>query len=144
MKKIIFALLLALFVNGSESFAQKAEAPKQKKHACHDDTKKFCAEVVPGKGAIGKCLKSHEKELSIECRKFLKEFKDKKKNKKNSKNIKSQDLDLEDTSSQISEECKGVKFNDPNFKECMKERMEKSKQKWKSFKEKKFPKKSQK
>lgn len=36
---------------------------------CTEDYDKFCKEVPVGKGRILKCLKSHTRELSFECRK---------------------------------------------------------------------------
>ncbi|MFQ5667807.1 MAG: cysteine rich repeat-containing protein [Candidatus Binatia bacterium] len=37
-------------------------------HACQEDLKKFCPEARPGRGRIRACLKSHEAELSAECK----------------------------------------------------------------------------
>ncbi len=36
--------------------------------ACQDDAEKFCADVKPGAGALPKCLKSHESELTKACK----------------------------------------------------------------------------
>jgi hypothetical protein len=42
--------------------------------ACHDDVLKFCKDVEPGAGRIGRCLREHQSELSEECReKWLKQ-----------------------------------------------------------------------
>jgi hypothetical protein len=35
---------------------------------CAEDAKKLCADVAPGGGAIMKCLKAHETEVSKECK----------------------------------------------------------------------------
>jgi len=42
---------------------QKAQA------ACKDDITKFCADVKPGEGRIGDCLKGHKDDLSADCKK---------------------------------------------------------------------------
>ncbi len=39
--------------------------------ACHDDIEKFCKEIKPGHGRLGKCLKAHAKKLSKPCRIWL-------------------------------------------------------------------------
>lgn len=44
------------------------EHAKEAKDACQDDVKKFCADTKPGGGAIIKCLKGHEAELSAACK----------------------------------------------------------------------------
>ena len=40
----------------------------QAKEACAADREKFCKDVKPGGGAIIKCLKAHEAELSEACK----------------------------------------------------------------------------
>jgi hypothetical protein len=40
--------------------------------ACRDDISKFCGEVRPGEGHIVTCLRSHDKDLSADCRAALK------------------------------------------------------------------------
>lgn len=39
--------------------------------ACRDDVRKFCNDVKPGEGRIIQCLKSHENEVSSQCRASL-------------------------------------------------------------------------
>jgi len=36
--------------------------------ACQDDAEKFCSDVKPGAGALPKCLKGHEAQLSKGCK----------------------------------------------------------------------------
>jgi hypothetical protein len=50
---------------GIEEMMVKA---KETHKACADDIDKFCKDVQPGKGNIGKCLKEHKSELSPECK----------------------------------------------------------------------------
>src|SRR5436190_18843560 len=58
----------------SISPAPKARSPAMKqarakrRAACAADLQKFCADVEPGKGARQKCLRSHRKEISPECK----------------------------------------------------------------------------
>lgn len=40
----------------------------QAREACKEDKEKFCKDVKPGGGAIIKCMKSHEAELSAGCK----------------------------------------------------------------------------
>ncbi len=58
MKLITLIILIA----GSLAFADNHES------ACKADAEKFCKDVKQGKGAIVKCLKEHEAELSAECK----------------------------------------------------------------------------
>lgn len=41
---------------------------KSMMEACKADEEKFCKDVKPGHGAIGKCMKEHEAELSEACK----------------------------------------------------------------------------
>lgn len=44
------------------------EHAKQKRDACADDAKKFCADVQPGGGRIHGCLKKNREQLTEGCR----------------------------------------------------------------------------
>lgn len=53
------------------SFSVQAEQMAQRGHgsaACKADIEKFCKDVKPGGGAIMKCLKEHDAEVSAECK----------------------------------------------------------------------------
>lgn len=52
--------------------SERKEQRQELKRACDDDIQKFCKDVKPGEGGIGRCLREHKKELSKECRKELK------------------------------------------------------------------------
>lgn len=53
-------------------------AMKEVKEACHEDYEKFCGDVEPGGGAIKKCMKQHEQELSQNCKDEVNKMKKKK------------------------------------------------------------------
>ena len=40
---------------------------------CADDVSKFCKGIEPGGGRIANCLKEHEKDLSLDCKKRTEE-----------------------------------------------------------------------
>jgi hypothetical protein len=45
-------------------------------YPCMDDAKKLCADVKPGEGRIGACLKEHQDQLSTACKANLAKFKE--------------------------------------------------------------------
>ena len=55
----------ALFAAG---VAAAAGAQQRSQGPCAADVKQFCGDVKPGQGAIAKCMKAHEAELSPACR----------------------------------------------------------------------------
>src|SRR3989442_14817775 len=50
------------------SVAAGAGAQQRREGPCAADVKKFCGDVKPGQGAIARCMKAHEAELSPACR----------------------------------------------------------------------------
>ena len=82
---IPFAFLLIAFLSLSACSDKDRGAPSKKdagapsseikelQRACQDDIRKFCKKVKPGEGRIPRCLREHQKELSGDCRKALKE-----------------------------------------------------------------------
>jgi len=58
-------IAFALFAAG---VAADAGAQQRSEGPCAGDVKKFCGDVKPGQGAIAKCMKAHEAELSSACR----------------------------------------------------------------------------
>ncbi len=54
---------------------------KQVSAACEPDVEKFCFETPMGKGAIAKCLKSNEANLSPDCKSAIEQAKTKSKKK---------------------------------------------------------------
>jgi hypothetical protein len=103
---------------GSDSAMNSATGAKDKTlltkpagEACKADREKFCADVKPGNGAIIKCMKAHESELSPACKAFGDAMKQKFQEK--AKDIK------EACAVEISTTCKAAKG--PHEKmECLK------------------------
>jgi len=50
-------------------------AQAQKLAYCKADAQRLCAGIKPGGGALKKCLKEHENDVSIGCAKELKKIK---------------------------------------------------------------------
>jgi hypothetical protein len=65
MRTAFVAMAFALFAAG---VAAEAGAQQRREGPCAGDVKKFCGDVKPGQGAIAKCMKAHEAELSPACR----------------------------------------------------------------------------
>ena len=60
---LLLAVVLSLtFMNSALS------APEGILSVCHDDVRKFCAQVKPGQGRVSKCLMGHEADLSQACK----------------------------------------------------------------------------
>jgi hypothetical protein len=51
-----------------QHIAKMQQRLKETAQACHDDALKFCKDVKPGERRILRCLKSHQNELSPECK----------------------------------------------------------------------------
>ena len=58
---IIVSFLLVALHSGTHAYAEESLI-------CADDIEKYCKEIKPGGGRLLKCLKAHEKELSVSCR----------------------------------------------------------------------------
>ncbi len=63
---LAFVAFCVSFLIGTNAFAADKSKP------CAEDVSKFCKDVKPGGGAIVKCLKEHEKDLSPSCKETLK------------------------------------------------------------------------
>ena len=61
-------LVSLVFVLFTAAVAADAGAQQRGEGPCAADVKKFCGDVKPGQGAIAKCMKAHETELSPACR----------------------------------------------------------------------------
>ena len=64
IRNAVATLAIALF---AASVAAGAGAQQRREGPCAADVKKFCGDVKPGQGAIAKCMKAHEAELSPTC-----------------------------------------------------------------------------
>ncbi len=65
IRKAIVTMAIALLAAG---LAGDALAQQRSEGPCARDVKQFCGDVKPGQGAIAKCMKAHEAELSPACR----------------------------------------------------------------------------
>jgi cysteine rich repeat protein len=65
IRSTFVSLVFAMFAAG---VAAHACAQQRREGPCAADVKKFCGDVKPGQGAIAKCMKAHEAELSPACR----------------------------------------------------------------------------
>jgi len=60
-----------------EHVAKMEQKVEDFKDACQGDLVKFCKDVKPGGGAIAKCLKAHENDLSPTCKERVSQTKQK-------------------------------------------------------------------
>lgn len=59
---IVGIMVIGLFAGGQQAFSGPGNGP------CADDAAKFCKDMQPGAGRMGRCLNEHEKDLSPACR----------------------------------------------------------------------------
>jgi hypothetical protein len=76
--RFVIAALLVTCCLGDFSAARAQETrssstPGQppQHQACRADIQKFCADVPPGSGGIGRCLLAHKTDVSAPCREVL-------------------------------------------------------------------------
>lgn len=62
-----------------EKRSEMKEKMGEMKEACQGDKEKLCKDVKPGGGAILKCLKEHEGDLSSACKQTMSQAKERKK-----------------------------------------------------------------
>jgi len=62
----------ALFSLGFALLTAGVAAGAEPKGPCAADAKKFCGDVKPGQGAMAKCMKAHQAELSPACQEGMK------------------------------------------------------------------------
>lgn len=60
--------LSLIFLTALISFTPAHAAEDSGSHPCAADRKKFCGDLKQGDGAIMKCMKEHEAQLSAECK----------------------------------------------------------------------------
>jgi hypothetical protein len=65
---VMKAIAVLLAIGGWLALSSPGYAESQEQGACRGDVQKFCKDVRPGGGAIARCLKRHEPELSGACR----------------------------------------------------------------------------
>lgn len=80
MKKTTFLFYTLFVFIFSLSLSANRDDPYEdieKKGACRSDYEKFCRDTKPGKGRIAACLRSHEHELSQQCKNHIEKSKEK-------------------------------------------------------------------
>jgi len=68
--RIAFVTMAFAFL--AAGFAAEAGAQQRKEGPCAADAKKFCGNVQRGQGAIAKCMREHQAELSPACQSEIK------------------------------------------------------------------------
>ena len=64
IKSVFVAMAFALLAAG---VAADAGAQRRREGPCAADARKFCGDVRPGQGAIAKCMRAHQADLSPAC-----------------------------------------------------------------------------
>ncbi len=103
----ITALSCSLLFNTSLSVADEGGK------ACATDYKRFCANVKPGDGRIGKCLMQHKDEISQTCRAFFQRAK---------KNLINEFIAACQTD--VANNCKGVQSGEGRILNCLRDHSE--------------------
>lgn len=75
MKKMVIVTLLVAALSASGLVVAGDQVGH--KGFCKEDREKFCKNVTPGQGEVAKCLKSHEAELSPDCKAGMAEHREK-------------------------------------------------------------------
>lgn len=105
MKTALLVFCVAALVASKSHAAPKAHPGAV---ACKADAETFCAGIVPGDGAIHRCLKRHEAELSPACAKFQTAVRDK------------INRFVQACTADIRTHCSGVKPGDGRVVQCLK------------------------
>lgn len=71
------ALFLIMISFPFASFGMEKGMGGKEGGACKGDIEKFCKDVKPGEGGIGRCLKENESQLSGECKQDMSKMKEK-------------------------------------------------------------------
>ncbi len=69
IRNVFVKMAIALFAAG---LAADALAQQRSEGPCAADVKRLCGDVKPGQGAIAKCMKAREAEVSPACREGMK------------------------------------------------------------------------
>jgi len=107
IKNAFIAMSFALFAAG---VAADALAQQRSEGPCAGDVKKFCGDVKPGRGAIAKCMKAHEAELSPACRESAKARAEKAEKRR------------EECRADVEKFCKGIAPGGGRIQACLKSR----------------------
>src|SRR5438552_18481914 len=109
IRNAVATLAIALF---AASVAAGAGAQQRREGPCATDVKKFCGDVKPGQGAIAKCMKAHEAELSPACREASKARAEKAERVR------------EECRADAEKFCKGIAPGGGRIRSCLKRRQE--------------------
>ena len=95
----LFAAAALLFCTGAARAAER--------RACKADAEKLCKGILPGGGRIAACLKSHENDLSDECKAAAHEWKE------------AANRIVESCKEDVDKLCKGVKAGGGRIQRCL-------------------------
>jgi len=69
IRNVFVTMAIGLFAAG---LAAESSAQQRSEGPCAADVKRLCGDVKPGQGAIAKCMKAREAEVSPACREGMK------------------------------------------------------------------------
>ncbi len=104
IRNAFVTMAITLFAAG---VVPEASAQQRREGPCAADVKKFCGDVQPGQGAIAKCMKAHEAQLSPACQEGMKARAEKAERVR------------EDCKPDVEKFCKGIEPGGGRIRSCL-------------------------